>query len=98
MKRLNKKRLLLTILSVLGIIFIISLFISKASLSCGELQYRTIYTSSGDTLWSIAYNESQNNPYYSGKDIRFIMYDIQEVNLLSNSNLQIGQRLIIPQY
>lgn len=98
MKRLNKKRTLTTVLIILGIVFIISLFGNKASLSYGEEQYKTIYTSNGDTLWSIAEYQSENNPYYLKKDIRYIIYDIKKANSIIDCSLQIGQKLLIPQY
>ena len=91
----NKKKF---IRSLLLIIAIGSLFISKSTLSFSELNnknYKTIYVSSGETLWEIAKNEQKNNPYYQKKDIREIVYSIRNNNKLENSDLYEGQELLI---
>lgn len=46
---------------------------------------------SGDTLWSIA---SQNAD--QGQDIREYVHQIKGINDLKNSNLQLGQKLLLP--
>lgn len=53
---------------------------------------------SGDTLWSIAQNELENNKYFEGKDIRYVIEELKKVNNLSNSNLTEGDKIKIPNY
>ena len=74
----------------------VSLIISKSSYSRGEKQYKTIYVSKGDTLWSIAKSNQDSNEYYKGKDIRYIMNDITQINNIESSNLKIDQELKVP--
>lgn len=92
----NLPRFILSTLMVLGIIFVLSLIITGNSLSYKELEYRIIYISNGDTLWSIAKDEKNSNKYYDKKDVRYILEDIKQLNNLENSNLKIGQELKIP--
>ena len=96
MKIKNVKKFIRSILIVLGIIFILSLIIVKSTLSYTNHEYKTIYVKSGDTLWSIASDLQRNNSYYEGKDIRYIIGDLKEVNNLSGSMLYANQKLQIP--
>ncbi len=75
---------------------LISVMGNKITLSHVETSLKTIYVSSGETLWEIAEVELANNDYYLNKDIRFIIKDIKEINNLSSSNLFPGQELTIP--
>ena len=61
----------------------------SASPEIYEKQIVTVHT--GDTLWNIAAN-------WSGKDedVREVIDRIQQVNQLSNTDLYVGQKLIIP--
>lgn len=95
MKIVNMKRFIRTTLVILGIIFLLSLIMNK-SLSYKEPEYRKLYISNGDTLWSIAKDEKINNKYYENKDVRYILDDIKRANHLDNSNLKAGQELLIP--
>lgn len=96
MKIVNKKRFLKSILIIIGISLIILLILVNTSLSYVEGTTKTIYVSAGDTLWSIARCEQENNEYYKELEIREIIYQIRKLNNLeSNSNLQIGQKLIL---
>lgn len=91
----NKKKF---IRGLLLIIAIVSLFISKSTLSfsgSNNRNYKTIYVSNGETLWGIAENEQKNNDYYKNKDIREIVYSIKNTNKLGNSDLREGQELLI---
>ena len=72
------------------------LFIHSTSLSYEEIKYSEVYVSSGDTLWSIAKSEQENNNYYKGKDIREIIFDIKKINNLSSSELVVNQKILIP--
>ena len=64
----------------------------------GELtkKYKTICVSKGDTLWNIAKSNQETNGYYKGKDIRYIMNDIAQINNIEKSNLKIDQELLVP--
>jgi len=96
MKIVNIKKFISNILLILGIIVLGSFCISNVSCSHGETEYKTIYVSSGDTLWSIAKTEVSDNEYYSGKDIRNVVDEISYINNLCQSNLKIGTELKIP--
>ncbi len=96
LKIVNLSKFVRSILVILGIIICISLFISNISFSHTETKYKTVYTSNGDTLWSIAKEEKNSNSYYSNKDVRDIVNNIKSINNLSTSDLSIGQKLIIP--
>ena len=73
-------------------------FITLSSYSNTKTKYKIDFVSKGDTLWSIAEKEINNNDYYKGKDIRKVIYEIKELNNLSNNNLVEGTSLKIPTY
>ena len=77
---------------ILGVMF---LFVNK-TLSHSELAYKKVYASSGDTLWSIAKEQKNNNGYFEDKDIRSIVDEIKYTNNLNHSDLKVGQELTIP--
>ena len=91
MKRIIKLSVVIVILALL-----VLLFIHSTSLSYEEIEYSELYVSSGDTLWSIAKFEQENNAYYKGKDVREIIFDIKKVNNLPSSDLVINQKILIP--
>lgn len=99
LKNLNKikKVAIRNSLIILIGVCIICLF-SKTTFSYEKLTYKKIYASDGDTIWSIAKEEKQNNEYYDDFSIREIVFDIKEKNQLNNSELKIGQELFIPTY
>ena len=77
----NLKRFITFIVSMFIIALSICLFISNRSFSHSDtINKKTIYTSYGDTLWSIAQSEQANNEYYKNKSIREIVEDIKNVN------------------
>ena len=84
-------RILILIIIIANVIFAINKSYSKV-----EVKYELEYASFGDTLWSIAEKESKNNKYYKNKDIRYIVYDLKQVNNLSSSDLKEGQEIKIP--
>lgn len=96
MKIVNIKKFVRSITIVILIIIGLSLLISKTTYSHGEKQYKTIYVSNGDTLWSIAKSNQETNDYYKEKDIRYIINDIAKINNIENSNIKINQELLIP--
>lgn len=84
--------------SIILLLFIIVLLIvlSNNAFSHEETKYKTIYVSSGDTIWSIAKDEIKENNFFKNKSTREVVYQIQSINNLSSSNLYIGQKLMIP--
>lgn len=95
MKIINIKKFITSLFLILSIVLLILLIISHVSFSYTKTEYKTMYVNSGDTLWSIA-TRLQNNSYYKGKDVRFIINDIKAINKLDNSNLSANQELKIP--
>lgn len=81
---------------IIAVITTLSVLMINKSYSKVEVNYESEYASSGDTLWSIAERESKNNRYYQNKDIRYIVYDLKQVNNLSSSDLKEGQEIKIP--
>lgn len=96
MKIKNLKKFIRGILIILGIILILSLIFVKSTLSYSTKEYKIISVKTGDTLWSIASDMQENNTYYKGKDIRYIIGDLKEINNLKNSTLYVNQELQIP--
>lgn len=81
------------IVLVLSIIFLCN----NISFSEKSIEYKKIYTSYGDTLWSIAKEQKENNVYYKDKSLQYIINDIKDINTLKNSSLSTGQELLIPE-
>lgn len=95
MKIVNKKKFIRSII-IIGIILFISFILINNTLSHNEISYKTIYISSGDTLWGIAKQEKNCNIYFEDKDIRTIVDEIKHTNGLNKADLIIGQKLNIP--
>lgn len=95
-KIVNWKRLSISIFVLLLLIAFMIILISKESLSCTEIKYKTVEAISGDTLWSIAEEQQLYNEYYYQKDIRDIISSLKQINGLENSNLHIGQIINVP--
>lgn len=96
MKIVNKKKFVKMNCLIIGIIIILFICFSNISFSKGEVKIKTIYVSSGDTLWGIAREEQKNNIYYEGQDIRDIIQQIRKMNNLKNTeNLMEGQKLLV---
>lgn len=98
LKIVNFKKFITSIVIMLGAITLIYMMFSNKSYSKTEERYKTEVIVCGDTIWDIAKNEKSENEYYRDKDIRYIAYDIQNINNLSNSNLFEGQKILIPTY
>ena len=86
MKIVNKTKFVRTI-SILGAIILAFIIFSSNTYSKGEIKYREDYIYSGDTLWSIAKNEIENNKYFENKDIREVVNELKTVNNFSVSEL-----------
>lgn len=97
MKIVNIKKFIRSITIVVLVIIGLSLLISNTTYSHGEKQYKTIYVSEGDTLWNIAKTNQSINDYYKGKDVRYILNDLINVNNLKSTTITVNQELRIPQ-
>lgn len=56
-------------------------------------EYHAIKISAGDTLWNIAAEYGPEN-----QDIRKTVYEICELNEMNASELEAGQRILVPAY
>lgn len=95
MKIVNKKKFIRTISILIGI-GIIGLIIMSKSYSNADIMYKEYYIYGGDTLWSIAEEQIANNEYFENKDIRYVIFELQSINDLNNSNLSEGNIIKIP--
>ena len=95
-KIVNEKKFIRSLTCLIMVLFISTLGISF-SYSKTKVSYKEDYILKGDTLWSIAQKELITNEYYKNKDIRDVIYEIKEINNLKDSNLKIGQKILIPQ-
>ena len=96
MKIKNKKKFKRAIFVVVFLIILGIILLSNQTLSHGEVKTKTISISNGETLWTIAKKEIENNNFYENKSIREVIYNIKKVNNLENSYIYEGQELIIP--
>lgn len=88
-RRRNLKRVLL---SVIGLLLLLSIFTFTTIYSKSERSTKTITVYCGDSFWSIA------NEYHYKGDIRKFEYEVRNMNNLNTSILQPGDRLEIPLY
>ena len=98
MKLKTRRKFARTILTIVGVIIFINILLPDKSYSHKELEYKKITILNGDTLWSIAKDEQENNDFFNGKDIRDIVQSIKEANNLTSSNLIVNQTLKVPIY
>lgn len=99
MKIVNMKKFVRSICILIGILIALILFFPKATFSHNENEhpnYETVSVAKGDTLWSIATYQQENNPYYTEKDVRDIIKQLKKLNQLDHSELQIGQTIKVP--
>ena len=96
MKIVNKAKFIRGIIILIAIISFIFVFSNSVAYTTSDLQLKEKYVGGGETLWSIASEELNNNLYYKNKDIREVISDIKRINNLSSSILQIGQKIEIP--
>lgn len=97
MKIVNKTKFIRTISIFIILLGTIVIF-SKNTYSKGEITYKEDYIYSGDTLWSIAKNEIENNKYFENKDIRAVINELRTVNNFSGAELYEGEKIKIPIY
>ncbi len=94
-KIVNKSKFIRSVIIVLGVVAL-GLLLLGNTYSKTEITYKEDYIISGDTLWSIAQNQVNNNEYYKNKDVREVMYEIKQLNNIGNENLEVGQKIKIP--
>ncbi len=92
--KFNPKKFIRNMLLVILFIILISIFANNI-LAYENYQYERFIVSNGDTLWSIAKQEQEKNPYYYNKDIREIIQDIKKTNNLNRTEIVVGQELKI---
>lgn len=88
LKLLFKNVLILFLLIVILHVIFNSLFAKK------EFKTKELVIMPGDTLWSVANDLVDEN----NTDIYRIMYDIKEINNMSESILYVGQTIYVPIY
>ena len=92
--KLNLQKLLGNISFVFAFIVIIVIATSNVSAK-REFTTTEVRVASSDTLWSIAGDISDKS---KSLNIQKVIYDIQEINGLKNSDIFVGQVLQIPVY
>lgn len=97
MKIVNKRKFIRSNVILMILVGTIIIFATNAY-SNVETKYKEEYIYAGDTLWAIAKEELENNKYFEGKDIRYVVDELKKVNNLSSSNLSEGDKLKIPNY
>ncbi len=95
LKIVNKRRFIISF-TILCFIIIVCLSANVSGKSNEKISYNKRHIYNGDTLWSIAEEQKNNNWYYKDKDVRYIIYDIKNINNMENSNVYEGQELYIP--
>lgn len=96
MEKINKKKFIRSMSITFGLLIFIILVLANISFSHTEIKYKEVSVCSGDTLWSIAKYEKNNNGYFENKDIRDIIAEIKNANNLKDSSLNVGDKLNIP--
>lgn len=96
MRRMDKKSNRIRIVKSRMLILITALAIMSIPLivkakGTQESQYITIVVRSGDTLWDIASEYTDNN-----KDVRETIYNIKKTNNMDDVIIVPGQELLIP--
>ncbi len=97
MKIVNFKRFSMFVIGVILMIIVFISILDTNSLSNTKINYIDFTVGSNDNLWKISNIVKENNINYSNKDVREIIYEIKEINNLSNSNLIENQVLKIPE-
>lgn len=97
MRIVNKTKFIRSNVILVILISSIVIFATNAY-SNVETKYKEEYVCAGDTLWSIAQEELENNKYFEGKDIRYVVNELKNVNNLASANLKEGDKLKIPSF
>lgn len=97
MKIVNKTKFIRSNV-ILAILVGLIVILATKTYSNVETKYKEEYIYAGDTLWSIAQTELENNKYFEGKDIRYVINELKNINNLSNANLREGDKIKIPSF
>ncbi len=95
-KIVNLRRFVISNVVLFVVIFTCVIAVLNNTYSYTEPKYKTVYAEEGDTLWNIANIEKGQNEYFKNTDVRDIIKNIKKVNNLEASNLNVGQKLLIP--
>ncbi|MCI8636797.1 MAG: LysM peptidoglycan-binding domain-containing protein [Clostridia bacterium] len=93
----NKTKFIRSVIILVALIFLILLGMTN-TYSKTEVAYKENYILDGDTLWSVAEEQTNTNEYYKNKDIREVVYEIKKINNIEDGKLEIGQKIVIPYY
>lgn len=93
----NKTKFIRSVIILVALIFLILLGMTN-TYSKTEVVYKENYIFDGDTLWSVAEEQTNTNEYYKNKDIREVIYEIKKINNIEDGKLEIGQKIVIPYY
>ena len=93
----NKTKFISSVIILVALIFLILLGMTN-TYSKTEVAYKENYIFDGDTLWSVAEEQTNTNEYYKNKDIREVIYEIKKINNIEDGKLEIGQKIVIPYY
>ena len=88
-KKFNRFLVLLFMVTVL-FTYMFTLLNTQVIVEGKAFNQKSIIVKNGDTLWNIAKKLNYD------KDIRETIYEIKELNKLSNSNIHPGTKLFIP--
>ena len=91
----NKRKFIRSLIVLGGLIFLILLGMTN-TYSKTEIAYKEDYILEGDTIWSVAEEQTNTNEYYKNKDIREVVYEIKKLNNIEDGKLEIGQKIVIP--
>ena len=98
MKIKNKFKFIRTISLMMLFIIVVFMIFSKTTYSGANISYEENVVCRGDTLWSIANEQSKTNKYFENKDIREVVEEIKNSNDIKDSKLYQGQKIRIPIY
>lgn len=96
-----RKNIMLTIMTICFVItfsFSLNSFLSDAKSNNEPVSYKyykSITISNGDTLWSIAQENMDDEHYDSVKDY---IKEVKQINSLHSNSIRYGENLIIPYY
>jgi Tfp pilus assembly protein FimV len=93
--RLTRRGRIVVVVAALLVAFAVGVFVTAAGSVATQRPgtpepTRIIQVGSGDTLWDIA------SGLADGGDVRSMMDEIKQLNALDSSDLQAGQRLVVP--
>lgn len=97
MKIVNKRKFIRSNI-ILAILIILMIIFTTKTYSNVSTKYKEEYIYAGDTLWSIAQEELENNKYFEGKDIRYVVNELKNINNLSTATIKEGNKIQIPYY